>query len=431
MISVEDALAFVLKHFQPLESERVPLLEALDRVLTEDIASYINVPPFNNSAMDGYAVIADEIAPASRDHPVTLRVIGDVAAGYTATRAVERGTAMRIMTGAPLPPGADTVVRFEETSEGQGKAALTKDAPPSPNGVTLFSPPRTRVDILKAIARGENVRAAGEDIRGGQVVFPKGTVVRPAEIGVLASLGHKSVSVHRRPRVAILATGDELVAIDAPIAPGKIRNSNEYSNAAAVLKAGGVPVQLGIARDNVPDLTAKIRAGLDADVDLFLTSAGVSVGDYDIVKDVLNAEGEMRFWQVKMKPGKPLAFGVLHGSKPVPLLGLPGNPVSAMISFEVFARPAILTMLGKTEFVRPSVRAVLQEEVKNDSRRRNFIRVVVEKRGEGYLARLTGEQGSGILMSVARANGLLVVPEDVVLVRAGEVVEIQLLNSER
>lgn len=413
MISVEEALAYILKHFKPLEPETVPLLDALDRVLTEDIVSDINVPPFNNSAMDGYAVRADDVANASKDHPITLRVIGEVAAGYTAQRALEPGTAMRIMTGAPIPPGADAVVRFEETSEGtQAKGTINRES----------------VQILKAVKRGDNVRNAGEDVRVGEVVLPKGTVVRPAEIGVLASLGKKFVSVHRRPRVAILATGDELVAIDEPIAPGKIRNSNEYTNAAAVLKAGGIPIQLGIARDNIADLTAKIRAGLEADADLFLTSAGVSVGDYDIVKDVLNAEGEMHFWQVRMKPGKPLAFGILRGKKPVPLLGLPGNPVSAMMSFEVFARRAILTMLGKTKFDRPTVRAVLAEGIQNDSQRRNFIRVFVEKRGEGYVARSTGEQGSGILTSVARANGLLVVPENVTSVHAGETVDIQLLD---
>jgi molybdopterin molybdotransferase len=414
MISVDEALAYILKRFRPLEAERVPLLESLDRVLVEDIVSDMDVPPFNNSAMDGYAVIAADIADAAPDHPITLRVIGDVAAGYTASRAVERGTAMRIMTGAPLPPGADTAVRFEETSEGLEARGARRA--------------RATVDILKAIKRGENVRAAGEDIHAGEVIFPEGTVVRPAEIGVMASLGKSQVAVHRRPRVAILATGDELVVIDAPITPGKIRNSNEYSNAAAVLRAGGIPVQLGIARDNVDNLTAKIRAGLNANVDLFLTSAGVSVGDYDMVKDVLNAEGEMHFWQVRMKPGKPLAFGVLRGTKDVPLLGLPGNPVSAMISFEVFARPAILTMLGKTKLARPTVRAVLQENVKNDAQRRNFIRVIIEKRDGGYIARTTGEQGSGILTSVSRANGLLVVHEDVTLVRAGETVDVQMLD---
>ncbi len=414
MISVEEASAYILKHFQPLEPERVPILEALDRVLVEDIVADINIPPFNNSAMDGYAVRAEDIASASSGHPVTLRVIGDVAAGHTAQRAVERSTAMRIMTGAPLPQGADTVVRFEETSEGVQARAAEKN--------------RDSVEILKAMQRGDNVRNAGEDIHAGEVVLPKGTVVRAAEIGVLASLGKKEVRVHRRPRVANLATGDELVAFDEPVTPGKIRNSNEYSNAAAVLKVGGIPIQLGIARDNIKDLTTKIRAGLDANADLFLTSAGVSVGDYDMVKDVLNSEGEMHFWQVKMKPGKPLAFGVLRGKKNVPLLGLPGNPVSAMISFETFARPAILTMLGKTKFARPTVRAVLQEDVSNTAERRNFIRVVVEKRDGGLTARMTGEQGSGILTSVSRANGLLVVPEDVTLVRKGETVDIQMLD---
>ncbi len=413
-ISVEDALANILKHFKPLEPERVPLLDSLDRVLAQDIVSELNVPPFNNSAMDGYAVRAEDIVNASSESPVSLQVIGDLAAGYTAEKAVEPRTAIRIMTGAPLPPGADTVVRFEETSEGTESRETRKG--------------QKTVRILKAIRRGDNVRAAGEDIHAGEVVLPRGTVVRPAEIGVLASLGYKEVPVHRRPRVAILATGDELVAIDAPIAPGKIRNSNEYTNAAAVSRTGGIPVQLGIARDNMADLTSKIRAGLEAGADLFITSAGVSVGDYDMVKDVLNNEGAMHFWQVKMKPGKPLAFGVLHGKKPVPLLGLPGNPVSAMMSFEVFARPAILTMLGKTKFARPTVKAQLQENVENSADRRNFIRVHVEKSGDKLVAKSTGEQGSGILTSVSRANGLLVVPEDVKLVRAGEVVDIQMLD---
>ncbi len=411
MISVEEARAYVLKHFKPLEPERVPILDALDRVLAEDIVSDLNVPPFNNSAMDGYAVRAEDIQGASKQNPVTLRVIGDLAAGYMPDRAVEPGTAMRIMTGAVLPPGADTVVRFEETSEAVGQKASGKD--------------RDRVEILNAGARGENVRGQGEDIRKGEVVLRKGSVVRAPEVGLLASVGHSSVWVHRRPLVAILATGDELVAVDEPVTPGKIRNSNGYSNAAAVLKAGGIPIQLGIARDNVEDLTRKIRAGLDAHADLFITSAGVSVGDYDVVKDVLNREGEMHFWQVAMKPGKPLAFGLI-GS--VPLLGLPGNPVSAIVSFEVFARPAILTMLGKAKFERPTVEVVLQEEIQNTAGRRNYIRVTVEKTHEGYVARTTGEQGSGILTSIVRANGLVAMPEDLLVLHRGERVRVYMLD---
>ncbi len=413
-ISVEEALTNILKHFRPLEPEQVPLLDALDRVLAEDIVSDMDVPPFNNSAMDGYAVRAQDVVQASRQRPTRLQVIGDLAAGYVATSAVQPGTAIRIMTGAPLPPGADTVVRFEDTSEGMSARPANQET--------------ETVEILHAARKGDNVRGAGEDIHAGEVVLPKGTIVRPAEIGVLASLGHHHVPVHRRPRVAILATGDELVDVGEPIAPGKIRNSNEYTNAAAVLKTGGIPIRLGIARDNIEDLTSKIRAGLAAGADLFITSAGVSVGDYDMVKDVLNSEGAMQFWQVRMKPGKPLAFGVLHGQKDVPLLGLPGNPVSAMISFEMFARPAILTMLGKTRLARPTVRAVVQENVVNDSNRRNYIRVRVEKRDGGYVARTTGEQGSGILTSVSRANGLLVIPEDVTQVAAGTTMDVQLLD---
>ncbi len=431
MISVEEARAYILKHFHPLEPERVELLDALDRVLVEDVTAELDVPPFNNSAMDGYAVRAADIAGATREKPVTLRVVGQVAAGYVAGERVEAGTAMRIMTGAPMPAGADTVVRFEETSEGldaKGTRKDAKEARKDAKETRKNTKGRERVDILIAMNRGDNVRNAGEDIRAGAVVLPKGTVVRAAEIGVLATVGMKQVAVHRRPRVAILATGDELVGIDEPLAPGKIRNSNEYSNAAAVIKAGGVPIRLGIARDNVANLSAKIRAGLDAGVDLFITSAGVSVGDYDIVKDVLGMEGEMHFWQVKMKPGKPLAFGVLRGKKQVPLLGLPGNPVSAIVSFEIFARPAILTMLGKTKFTRPTVRAILHNDVRNDADRRNHIRVWVEKRAGQYHARTTGEQGSGILTSISNANGLLVIPENVTAIRAGEEVDVQMLD---
>ncbi|HZQ10353.1 MAG TPA: gephyrin-like molybdotransferase Glp [Anaerolineae bacterium] len=412
MISVEEAREYILQHFQPLEAESVPLLDALDRVLAEDVISPINVPPHDNSAMDGYALRAEDIRGASADKPIRLRVVADLGAGYMPDTSVEPGTAIRIMTGAVVPPGADTVVRFEETSEAVNQKATGKGS-----GV---------VEILNAPARGANVRRAGEDIRKNQVILPKGTTLRPPEIGLLASVGHSQVKVHRRPRVAILATGDELVDIDEPLAPGKIRNSNEYSNAAAVIKAGGIPIRLGIARDNLDDLTLKIRQGVDAGADLFITSAGVSVGDYDIVKDVLNSEGEMRFWQVNMKPGKPLAFGVIGKT---PLLGLPGNPVSAIISFETFARPAILKMLGKTKYTRPIVQAILQDRAENTAGRRNYIRVHVERDANGeYIARTTGEQGSGILTSVTRANGLLEMSPDVLQHLPGERVQITLLD---
>ncbi len=406
MISVDEALEYILRHLKPLEPEEVSIVDALDRVLAEDLYSDMDIPPFDNSAMDGYALRAADIAGASQDSPATLCVVADLAAGYTTDVQVEPGTAIRIMTGAPLPAGADTVVRFEDTSEGlEGKCDQ-------------------EVKIFVQVPAGGNVRPAGEDIRRGELVLTRGTVLRPQEIGVLASLGRSTVQVIRRPRVAVLATGDELLTIDAPITPGKIRNSNEYSNAALVQRYGGVPVRLGIARDNVADLTAKIRHGLAQGVDLFLTSAGVSVGDYDVVKDVLNAEGEMHFWQVRMKPGKPLAFGLIQG---VPLIGLPGNPVSSMVSFEQFARPAILKMQGRTTLRKPTVQAIVEEEVKN-SGRRGFVRVVVEKRADGYHAHPTGGQGSGVLTSMVRANGLAIVPEDVRLVKAGSRLTVQMLD---
>jgi len=313
------------------------------------------------------------------------------------------------MTGAPLPEGSDAVVRFEDTSERlNARAEKSKDV----------------VRVFQAVAPGENVRPAGEDVRSGELVLAKGTVIRPSEIGVLASLGRPRVRVVRRPRVAVLATGDELLAIEEPLRPGKIRNSNEYSVAALVLRYGGIPVRLGIARDNVDDLTAKIRDGISRGVDLFLTSAGVSVGDYDIVKEVLAAEGQMDFWQVRMKPGKPLAFGFVRG---VPLIGLPGNPVSSMVSFEQFVRPAILKMQGKTKLRKPTVEAILENDVPN-SGRRGFVRVMLARRDGGWTARLTGEQGSGVLTSMVRANGLAIIPETVEFVAAGERVQVQVLD---
>ncbi len=402
MLGVEEALERVLAAFQPLEPERVPVLEALGRVLTEDLLADMDIPPLTNTAMDGYAVRAADTDGAGPDRPARLRVIYDLAAGYTTDVAVRPGTAIRIMTGAPLPPGADAVVQFEDTArEGEW------------------------VHIFKGVPVGRNVRQAGEDVQRGALILPRGSEVRPQEVGMLAALGHKEVWVHRRPRVAILATGDEVIEIDAPWQPGKIRNANSYSNAAQVLRYGGVPLLLGIARDDVADLTAKIRAGLEQGADLFLTSGGVSVGDFDVVKQVLAAEGEMAFWRVRMKPGKPLAFGHLRG---VPLLGLPGNPVSAMVAFELFARPAILKMLGKTRLEKPTVEAVLLDGIRSKDDRRHYLRVSLEEREGVYQARLTGDQGSGILLSMVRAQGLAIIPEEVDHLPAGARVRVMMLD---
>jgi molybdopterin molybdotransferase len=413
LISVEEALAEILSHVHVLEPERVVILDALGRVLAEELISDIEIPPFDNSAMDGYAVRAQDVADATPESPVHLSVVGSVAAGYLAGMRVDPGAALRIMTGAPLPDGADAIVPFEDTDDFDRSKGDRLAAPAS------------EIAVRHGVRPGDHVRPAGEDVRLGEQVMAPGRVIRPQEIGVLASLGRTTVLVHRRPKVAILATGDELLEVHEPLEPGKIRNSNEYTNTALVTRTGGIPIRLGIARDTEEDLKTKIQIGLDEGADLFLTSGGVSVGDYDVVKDVLGSQGTMQFWQVCMKPGKPLAFGLLANG--VPLIGLPGNPVSAMVSFEQFARPAILKMLGHTDLAKPTVRAVMDEPLTN-SGRRGFARVIVTQRDGQYHARTTGEQGSGVLTSMAKANGLAIVPEDVYEVEAGSEVAVQMLD---
>jgi len=414
MISVEEALERILSYFRTLEPEEKPLLETLGQVLAEDVHSAFNVPPLDNAAMDGYAVQAESIAGAGESSPAVLEVIGEVAAGYQAQQRVRPGTAIRIMTGAPVPEGADTVVPFEDTDEVAQKAAGAKQI--------------QRIGILKVNRKGANIRESGEDIRQGELVVKAGTVLRPSEIGVLASLGRDKLRVIRRPKVAILATGDELVDIGNPLPFGKIYNSNSYSVASLVLRYGGLPQVLGIARDTVEALMEKIDAGLDAD--MFITSAGVSMGDYDMVKNVLAARGEIDFWTVRMKPGKPLTFGVLAGrnGRKVPLLGLPGNPVSSMIAFEQFGRPAILKMLGKKNLAKPTIEAISESRIDNRDGRRVFARAIVTRRDGAYYASLTGPQGSGILTSMATANGLAIVPEEVPLIKEGERITVQMLD---
>ena len=402
MLRVEEALERVLREFHPLEPEAVPILESLGRVLTADVYADLDIPPHANSSMDGYAVRAADTSSAGRAHPARLRVVGELAAGYVSEMEVTPGCALRIMTGAPIPPGADAVVRVEDTEAQGDEVAISVPAAP-----------------------GLYVRPAGEDVRSGELVLQRGTFIRSQEIGMLAALGQKQVQVTRRPRVAILATGDEVVEIDTPLTPGKIRNANSYSNAAQVLKLGGVPLLLGIARDRVGELTEKIRAGLAQNVDLLITSGGVSMGDFDLVKNVLTAEGTIDFWKVRMKPGKPLAFGQIDG---VPFLGLPGNPVSVMVSFEMFVRPAILKMLGVTDWQRPTVEATLMDEVRRKDERRHYLRVRVEWREGEYRAYLTGGQGSGILNSMVKANGLAIIPEEWDHVPAGARVRVVMLD---
>jgi molybdopterin molybdotransferase len=415
MISVDEALEKVLSFVSVLSCEKKPLIDCLGQALAEDIIAPFDVPPFDNSAMDGYAVRSRDIAGASEKAPVFLHVIDEVAAGEISSVRVQPGTAIRIMTGAPLPEGADTVVPFEYTDEPERKAKCMTGG-----GINVFA----------SLPAWSNVRRRGEDIRKGELTMRKGTLLRPAHIGVIASLGKDSVPVIRRPVVGILATGTELLTPGLPPLPGRIFNSNSYSLAGQVIECGAIPRILGIASDDVAQLSVAIHSAHE--YDLLITSGGVSVGDYDIVKQVLAAEGEISFWTVRMKPGKPLAFGVLRGrnGKRVPHLGLPGNPVSSMVTFEVFARPAILKMMGASNFERPKITAVMEDTLLNRDHRRVFARVVVSRRDGKYSAQLTGPQGSGILSSMARANGIAVIPETVGEVKPGDEVEVIVLNWE-
>jgi len=414
LLSVEQALEKILGYVDVLEVEPRPVLDCLGQVLAEDVYSTINIPPLDNSAMDGYAVRAEDTRGATEQTPRLLRVIDTVAAGSISECEVEPGTTARIMTGAPVPKGADAVVRFEDTDETQRQRVSDE------------------IGILREAKPGQDIRRAGEDIARGSLVLSREVVIRPSEVGVLASLGRSKVKVIRRPVVAVLATGNELVDINQALPKGKIYNSNSYSVAALVQRYGGIPKILGIALDSESSLVASLRKGLDAD--MLITTGGVSMGDYDVVKDVLVKQGEIAFWTVRMKPGKPLAFGMVKGldeagvTRNIPHLGLPGNPVSAMVTFELFARPAILKMMGKKNLAKPVIEAVIEEPIVNSDGRRVFTRVIVGKRSGLYFARLTGPQGSGILTSMSLANGLVIIPEDKPGVEAGDVVQVMMLD---
>jgi molybdopterin molybdotransferase len=418
MLSVEEALEKIIQAVDVLEAEDVPILDSLGQVLAGDVGSDINVPPLDNSAMDGYAVRSEDTRGASEASPRPLRVIDTVMAGSIPRREVASGTAIRIMTGAPIPAGADSVVQFENTDE-EKQRAVSPDRLP---GV---------VGILRGARPGQNIRRAGESIAAGSTVLRKGTVIRPAEVGVLASVGLDRVRAIRRPVVAVLGTGNELAELGGPLPEGMIYDSNTYGIAALVKRYGGVPRVLGMARDDEAELVGKLREARDAD--MVVTTGGVSMGDYDMVKDILARDGQIVFWKVKVKPGKPLAFGKVRGldrngrERDIPHLGLPGNAVSCMVSFELFVRPALLKMMGKTNFAKPTVEAIMEDTLSNREGRVLYDRAIVERRNGRYYARLTGPQGSGVLTSMSLANGLVVIPEGKTVNR-GETVQALMLD---
>lgn len=398
MLSVGEASARILAGIHPLSVERVPLLDAAGRVLATSVSAPLTIPAWDNSAMDGYAVRASDIASASAESPVSLRVLETIAAGAFPSHVVEPGTAIRIMTGAPMPEGADSVVRVEDTDGGT-----------------------TRVEIRSTRDVHRNVRRRGEDIAQGTMVLECGAPLGAAQIGVLASVGAASVDVYRRPRVAFMASGDEIVDLDRfteALEGKKIVTSNSYTLHTMIRGAGAEPLNLGIARDDPADLRERIERA--AGCDLLITSAGISAGEYDYIRNVLAELGvTLDVWKVRMRPGAPLGFGRLRG---MPWIGLPGNPVSTMVTFELFVRPMLRRMLGHTRLFRRPVPVTLEEPVSIGAKLTHFLRAIVSVREDGTLtARLTGPQGSGILTSMVHANALLIVPEDRARVEAGEV----------
>ena len=409
MISVEEALERILARVNVLGDEQVPLTGALHRVLAESVVSSLDVPPWPNSSMDGYALQSADTRRASAPAPVRLAVSGWVAAGHVAERAVGSGEAFRIFTGGPLPEGADSVIPQED---------VIVDG-----GVIVVSRP---------VNAGDFVRPRGEDMRAGEGVLERGRLLGPAELGLLAALARAQVRVLRRPRVGVLSTGDEIVDLGGHPGPGQIPNSNTYSLMAQVEEAGGNPVSLGVAPDRLDEIEARLRWGLDCD--LLISSAGVSVGEHDFVKAALERLGaEQHLWLVDMRPGKTIAFATIpsSGKRALPVFALPGNPVSAMVTFELFVRPALLRLGGHARLQRPVVEAHADARIPNRDRRRGYLRVTLSVGGDGgYRARLTGGQGSGILRSMVAADGLAIVPGDTTI-EAGATVPVILLRDVR
>jgi molybdopterin molybdotransferase len=404
-LGAADAARRILREVRRQPPLRVPLDDALDSVLAEDVVSPMDLPAWRNSAMDGYAARSEDVRGATAECPVRLRVIEELPAGRFPTRTIGPGETSRVFTGAPVPEGADGVVRQEDTDLGRDTVAIFKDRD-----------------------AGVNVRPAGEDIRRGSTVLRTGDSLGPAALGVLASLAVAHPLVYRRPRVAILASGDEIADVNSPeeiLGGSKVASSNTHTLVALVRRAGGVPVNLGIARDTPDSLREHLQRALDCD--LVITTAGVSVGEHDYVRTVLDELGaEQRFWRVRMRPGAPLGFGLLG---PAPWIGLPGNPVSTMVTFELFARPAIRAMCGHTLPFRSARRVRLAEPISLKPKLQHFLRAVIQENRGATEARLTGPQGSGILTSMLRADALLVIPEGQFETPAGAEVQAIMLDD--
>jgi molybdopterin molybdotransferase len=408
LLSVDEARERILSHLRPVTTQTLPLVECASRVLAQDIAAANDLPLFDNSSMDGFAVRAADVVNAAAASPRGLRVVADIPAGSHPTISVAQGEAARIMTGAQLPEGADAVVPVEDTNFDYRDAGT-----PAPNEVQIF----------KSAKPGNNTRPRGMDIRAGETVLHEGRTLQPQDLGLLAMLGVASIIVYQKPRIALFSSGDELLEVDAPLESGKIRDSNSYMLAALIEDAGADLIRLGVAKDNHESVKALLEKAVEFGADLILSSAGVSVGAFDFVKEVIESNGKMDFWRVNMRPGKPLAFG---DYKNMPFIGLPGNPVSAFIGFEVFARAAIGRLSGMQTTARQTVRVRCEEQIDSDGRE-SYLRAGVREENGVLIARLTGHQGSGNLHSLVQANALLIIPAGVKCVPAGEEVNAWLL----
>ncbi len=414
MLSVAEARERILSRFQPVATESRPLIACANRVLAEDIAAATDLPLFDNSSMDGFALRSADTVPAailslSKDASrVTLRVVADIPAGSSPTVFLAKDEAARITTGAPIPNGADAVIPVEDTDFNYRQPGT-----PLPETVTLS----------RQVKAGENVRPRGMDMHAGDIVLNKGQTLRPQDLGLLAMLGAANVQVHKKPRVALLSSGDELLEVDAPLEAGKIRDSNSYTLAALIESAGADVIRLGVARDTRQAVTALLEKAVNERVDLIVSSAGVSVGAFDFVKEAIESNGSLDFWRVNMRPGKPLAYGEYRG---INFVGLPGNPVSAFVGFEVFVRDAIGKLSGQFNGGRPRVRVRCEREIESDGRE-SYLRAQVRDVDGALSAKLTGHQGSGNLLSLVQANALLIIPAGVKCVPAGQEVDAWLL----
>jgi molybdopterin molybdotransferase len=436
LMSVDEARDRVLAAVaRPLRAEAVSPIAAVSRVVADPVLAATSLPPWDNAAMDGYAVVASDTSGATVDRPVRLMVTGEVRAGGTPDVEVRSRCAVRIATGAPLPPGADAVVPVEETTPldqiGEAMAARGRDA---------SGPLPASCLVHVAVASGSSVRRAGSDLAGGGTIIDRGTVVSPAAVALIAGAGVRQVRVHRRPRVGVLATGDEIRAPGEPLGPAGIPDANRPGLLALVAAAGAEPVDLGIAADRLDDVLARLRDGI-ARTDAIIVSGGVSVGPYDVVKTAFDAVGRIDMWRVAVQPGKPFAFGTADppdGSQPILLFGLPGNPVSTVVTFELFVRPALRRLAGHPHPFRPLDRAVIAETVSKSRGRRAFLRVVAERDERGIArrdtrgrvaVRLAGGQGSHVLSALALTDALAVIPETIDEMPAGMEVELWWLDT--